>query len=45
VNNDVVGIYNTDKTKELTAFIDEAFSKKVDCNILLLVEICEYSVQ
>ncbi len=45
VNNDVFGIYNTDKTKELTALVEEAFSKKVDFNIILLLEICEYTVR
>ncbi len=45
VNNDVVGIYNTDKSDDLNAFVEEAFSKKVDSNILLLVEICEYIIR
>jgi hypothetical protein len=45
VNNDVVGIYNTDKAEDLTAFVEEAFSKKVDCNIILLVETFEYTIR
>ena len=44
INNDVIGKFNYDQTKKVTAFFDESMKEKVDFNVFLLIDIFEYSI-
>jgi hypothetical protein len=44
INNDALGIIDTNKMSELNSFINEALNKNMDFNMVLSIQICTYNV-